>query len=79
MKKRKKEEKKEKKKSRKEKGKKGSQSPKGSIWSAIPDALLCMIVNSSVGGRAAPPKRNKVLQSICGLSWVRPSACVSLF
>ena len=36
-----------------------NQSPKGNMWSAIPFALLCMIVNLSEGSRAAAPKGTK--------------------
>ena len=40
----------------------GNRSPKGNMWSAIPIALLCMIVNRSVGkqgAQAAAPKGTK--------------------
>ena len=33
--------------------------PKGNRWSAIPVALLCMIVNQNGGSRAATPKGTK--------------------
>ena len=57
-----------------------NRSPKGNVWSAIPVALLCMIVNLSEGkqGSAAAPKGTKSCRtqgdfcsSIC--LFIRPS------
>ena len=39
----------------------GNRSPKGIIWSAIPVALLCMIVNLSERKQGSGPKGDKVL------------------
>ena len=38
-----------------------NRSPKGNTRSAIPDALLCMIVNKSEREQGSGPKRDKVL------------------
>ena len=38
-----------------------SRSPKGDMWSAIPVALLCMIVNWSKGKQGSGPEGDKVL------------------
>ena len=40
---------------------KDNQSPKGNMWSAIPVALLCMIMNWSEGEQGSGPKEDKVL------------------
>ena len=39
--------------------KRENQSPKGNMWSAIPDALLCMVVNLRGGSRAVAWKGTK--------------------
>ena len=44
-----------------EEGEGGYRSPKGNMWSAIPIALLCMIVNWSERKRGSGPKGDKVL------------------
>ena len=44
---------------KKERGR--NRSPKGNMWSAIPVALLCMIVNWSEGKQGSSPKGDKVL------------------
>ena len=36
-----------------------NKSPKGNMWSAIPVALLCMVVNWNGGSSAAAPKGTK--------------------
>ena len=38
-----------------------NRSPKGKMWSAIPVALLCMIVNSSERKQGSGPKGDEVL------------------
>ena len=38
-----------------------NRSPKGNIWSAIPVALLCMIVNLSEGRQDSGPEGDEVL------------------
>ena len=38
-----------------------NQSPKGNMWSAIPFALLCLIVNWSEGKQGSGPKGDDVL------------------
>ena len=38
-----------------------NQSPKGNMWSAIPVALLCMIVNLSEGKQGSGPEGDEVL------------------
>ena len=38
-----------------------NRSPKGNMWSAIPVALLSMIVNSCEGQQGSGPKGDKVL------------------
>ena len=38
-----------------------NRSPKGNMWSAIPVALLCMIVNCSKGKQGSNPEGDKVL------------------
>ena len=38
-----------------------NQSPKGNMWSAIPDALLCMIVNLSEGKQGSGLEGDEVL------------------
>ena len=38
-----------------------NRSPKGNMWSAIPVALLCMIVNWSEGKQGSGPEGNEVL------------------
>ena len=49
--------------SKKERNKKErkNRSPKGNMWSAIPVALLCMVVNQSERKQGSGPKRDKVL------------------
>ena len=42
------------------------------MWSAIPDALLCMIVNLCEGMQGSGPKGDEVLQNTGGLSFVLP-------
>ena len=43
-------------------GKQGwNRSPKGNMWSAIPVALLCMIVNLSEGRQGSGPEGDEVL------------------
>ena len=42
-----------------EKKKNNNKSPQGKMWSAIPVALLYLIVNLSEGSRAAVPKGTK--------------------
>ena len=49
-----------------------NRSPKGNMWSAIPVALLCMIVNWSEGKQGSGPKGDEVLQNTGGLSFVLP-------
>ena len=39
----------------------GNRSPKGNMWSAIPFALLCMIMNWSERKQGSGPKGGKVL------------------
>ena len=39
----------------------GNRSPKGNMWSAIPVALLCMILNWSERKQGSGPKGDKVL------------------
>ena len=39
----------------------GNRSPKGNMWSAIPVALLCMIVNWSERKQGSGPKGDEVL------------------
>ena len=41
-----------------------NRSPKGNIWSAIPVALLCMIVNLCEGKQGSGPKGDEVLSII---------------
>ena len=38
-----------------------NRSPKGNMWSAIPVALLCMIVNLSEGKQGSGPEGDEVL------------------
>ena len=38
-----------------------NRSPKGNMWSAIPVALLCMIVNCSEGKQSSGPEGAEVL------------------
>ena len=38
-----------------------NQSPKGNMWSAIPIALLCMIMNLSEGKQGSGPEGDEVL------------------
>ena len=38
-----------------------NRSPKGNMWSAIPVALLCMIVNLCKGKQGSSPEGDKVL------------------
>ena len=38
-----------------------NRSPKGNMWSAIPVALLCMIVNLSERKQGSGPKEDEVL------------------
>ena len=38
-----------------------NRSPKGNMWSAIPVALLCMIVNLCEGKQGSGPKGDEVL------------------
>ena len=45
----------------------GNRSPKGNMWSAIPIALLCMVVNPNGGSRAAAPKGTKSCRTQGGL------------
>ena len=42
------------------------------MWSAIPVALLCMIVNWSERKQGSGPKGDKVLLNTGGLSFVLP-------
>ena len=54
-------------------------SPKSNTWSAIPAALLCVIVNLSGGGRAEAPKGTKSCRTqgdFC--SFVYPPICCDL-
>ena len=53
--------KKKKKKKQKKKKKKKNRSPKGNMWSAIPVALLCLIVNWSEGKQGSGPEGDDVL------------------
>ena len=39
----------------------GNQTPKGNMWTAIPVALLCMIVNKSETEQGSSPRGGKVL------------------
>ena len=43
------------------KGEEKNRSPKGNMWSAIPVALLCMIVNLCEGKQGSGPKGDEVL------------------
>ena len=49
-----------------------NRSPKGNMWSAIPVALLCLIVNWSERKQGSGPEGDKVLQNTGGLSFVLP-------
>ena len=49
-----------------------NRSPKGNMWSAIPVALLLVIVNWSEGKRGSGPEGDEVLQNTGGLSFVLP-------
>ena len=40
---------------------KENRSPKGNMWSAIPVALLCMVVNRNERKQGSGPERDKVL------------------
>ena len=42
------------------------------MWSAIPVALLCMIVNWSEGKQGSGPEGDEVLKNTGGLSFVLP-------
>ena len=42
-------------------GVENNQSPKGNMWSAIPVALLCMIVNVGNGEQGSGPEEDDVL------------------
>ena len=53
--------KKGKKESRKKKEEEKIRSPKGNMWSAIPVALLCMILNLNESKQGSGPKGDKVL------------------
>ena len=48
------------------------------MWSAIPVALLCMIVNWSEGKQGSGPEGDKVLYNTGGLLFVRPSVIPSV-
>ena len=63
-----------KKKTRKEKEeRKENRSPKGNMWSAIPVALLCMVVNQNER-QGSGPEGDKVLYNTGDFrSFVRPS------
>ena len=39
----------------------GNRSPKGNMWSALPVALLCLIVNWSEGKQGSGPEGDEVL------------------
>ena len=52
--------------------KKYNQSPKGNMWSAIPVALLSMILNWSERKQGSGPEGDKVLQNT-EFSFVPPS------
>ena len=52
-----------------------NQSPKGNMWSAIPVALLCIIVNLR-GEAGQQPRRGQ--SPVGGLSFVRLSASPSM-
>ena len=39
----------------------GNRSPKGNMWSAIPVALLCMVVNQNERKKGSGPEGDKVL------------------
>ena len=55
------------------KGKEGEQVAQGQyMWSAIPVALLCIIVNRSEEKQGSGPKGDKVLYNTGGLSFVLP-------
>ena len=49
-----------------------NQSPKGNMWSIIPIALLCMIVNLREGKQGSSPKGDEVLKNTEGLSLILP-------
>ena len=46
---------------KRKKERKRNRSPKGNMWSAIPVALLCMIVNLSEGRQGSGPEGDEVL------------------
>ena len=48
-------------KKKKKRKKKKNRSPKGNMWSAIPVALLCMILNWSERKQGSGPKGDEVL------------------
>ena len=47
-----------------------NRSLKGNMWSAIPVALLCLIVNCSEGKQGSGPEGDEVLLNTGGLSFV---------
>ena len=47
-----------------------NQLPKGNMWSAIPVALLCTIVNRSERKQGSGPGGDEVLENTEGLSFV---------
>ena len=42
------------------------------MWSAIPDALLCRIVNLGEGKQGSGPEGDEVLQNTGGLLFILP-------
>ena len=50
-----------------------NRSPKGNMWSAVPNALLCMIVIWSERKQGSGPEGDEVLWNTGGLSFVIPS------
>ena len=51
---------------------KKNRSPKGNMWSAIPVALLCMIMNWSERKQGSGLKGDEVLKNTGGFSFVLP-------
>ena len=50
-----------------------NRSPKGNMWSAIPVALLCMIVKSSERKQGSSPEEDELLYKTGRLLFVPPS------
>ena len=52
--------------------------PKGNMWSAIPVALLCMVVNWRERKQGSGPKGNKVLQNTGEILFIHSFVCLSV-